>query len=474
MAGLTSEGFVIKREPEIITDSELKAKEVIDPNVYVRDDEFLGQQIAISATQQAEMWEVLENLYDSWNIDKAEGVTLDNLGILRYIYRTEASQAVYEDQLFTGDDGATIAASTLMVATDGTEFYVKDEVTISTLSCSSFTINIEDVLNDEDYIVTVDNVDYTITSDSDATSLEIATQIEGVLDTAGFDTTLVGETVQVVLNDFSEVQLISYLSASEVTSQGTVQAVVSGNITLGANTLNRVIPFVQGLTSTTNPTSIAGGTDRQDDESYRQTIKTTRASANGGTEPAIRGRLLGIEGVSSVTIEENDEPITVGTLPPTSFECTVVGGLDQDIADTIWDTRSQGIRTHGNTPVSVTAASGQLKVVRFSRPVDVNLALRITYSTYTEEVVTEELETVMAEVAEEHVEVLSSGVDFYPERMFGDIYSNTSGVGTLLVEYQIITDSGDTPSGTWVSTPLSVAAAEKVLTATADISFVEV
>lgn len=64
-------------------------------------------------------------------------------------------------------------------------------------------------------------------------------------------------------------------------------------------------------------------------------------------------------------------------LPPHSIEAVVYGGLEEEIANQIYDRVGAGIQTFGQVAVQVITASGTAKEIRFNRPRPVNVWVRI-------------------------------------------------------------------------------------------------
>lgn len=70
---------------------------------------------------------------------------------------------------------------------------------------------------------------------------------------------------------------------------------------------------------------------------------------------------------------ENGRINVIGGLPPHSVEVFVTGGVDDDIAEQLFDVVAGGIETWGDTLATVTDDSGNEQEVRFSRPTTVTI-----------------------------------------------------------------------------------------------------
>jgi hypothetical protein len=111
------------------------------------------------------------------------------------------------------------------------------------------------------------------------------------------------------------------------------------------------------------------------------------ADAGQTTEAAIRAALSKLPGVVGVRIFSNRSSVAqavlplgagLGTRPPHSVEAVVLGGADADVANTVWQNLPAGIASAGGTSVGVTDEEGNPQTVLFSRPVPVNLWVRVT------------------------------------------------------------------------------------------------
>lgn len=161
------------------------------------------------------------------------------------------------------------------------------------------------------------------------------------------------------------------------------QAVLSGpdgNTKAGTITtiVNPGIP--PGIESVTNPVAFEGGSDHETDEEYRDRYYRSVDFAGGVNSDAIRAEILQtVEGIHSVTVEENDTDYTNDKgLPPHSIEAIAYGGLNEAVAAAIARRKAAGIQTYGNTSANVIMESGKTVSIKFSRPTLINIWVRIS------------------------------------------------------------------------------------------------
>ena len=185
---------------------------------------------------------------------------------------------------------------------------------------------------------------------------------------------------------------VASLPAGQVSVSGVPieaqEAGVDGNV--GANTLKIMTNPPTGIEEVINPSQTGGGKNSETDDELRERAKRELSEGMRGTSRAIRNQLLKMEDVNSVSLFINDtESTDADGIPPHHTECVVEGGLDQEVGQTIFDTKGAGDGTHGGargSPVTVEAeiGNGQTHPVSFSRPNVVQIYIDIELKTNAE------------------------------------------------------------------------------------------
>jgi len=151
-------------------------------------------------------------------------------------------------------------------------------------------------------------------------------------------------------------------------------AVETGPISALAGTLTVIDSPITGWDTTTNSADATVGTDEESDVELRARREQSVAANAQAIIDAIFAAVGNIEGVTQVTVLENDTDFVDGNgLDPHSFEVIVVGGVDQDIGDVIWLKKPAGIKAFGSTTVSVDDTQGIPHDISFSRPTTVDI-----------------------------------------------------------------------------------------------------
>lgn len=543
MSSLDSNGLVIDRLPEILESIETDEQSLVDPNLSFESDTVLGHLNNIMAERYASLNQLAQAVYDAFNIMKAEGKNLDDLAFLRGITRIAADYSNTNRQLFVGDNGTTIPYNSIFAnPISGDTFTNPAEIQIDSLSCNYAKLEVMNVLDNEEYQITVNGTVYSYTSSASATANEILSGLKTEIDNdpgAEYTAALGGDVLTIETSDYNNkisVTTVTYISITEVGVEGYIRATETGPIVAPINSVTQIISVISGLTSTTNLEQLVLGRSEETDEELRSRIINYGSSNCTGTIPSIESAIFNnVEGVSSVSITENTknshivsvssvagtfslgEAVVGGTsgaegqiieiidtdefriqmcslyleegeqitglvsgatatidksVPPHSYETVVVGGDNTEVAEEIWRTKPAGIELYGNTEVVILDSNGNSRTIRFTRPVAVNFAVKVTYSLYDEESFPVDGEDSMREAIVEHINGLGLDVDVIPGRMFGPIYNSTAGLEDITVEIQVIPSSGDTPDpGSWQSTTIAVENNEFASIGSVDVYF---
>lgn len=483
MAGLSKEGFQVKRLPEILSDIENAERQNIDPTLSTAEDTILGQLNNIYSYHISLLWELAEAVNDNFNIAKAEGKNLDDLATLRNVSRIKASKSSTDSQWFTGVNGATIPAGSLFSnPITGDEFSAPGAVITDSGSCISATLSVQNVLNSTEYSITVNGVEYTYTSTIAATKAEIVNAFvtEITNDTEKTWTATANGTDLIIATDDNDnpidVQTTTYISIDSVTVVGALEAVEFGDIVAPAGAITNVVTVIPGLISTTNAEQLRLGRGEETDEELRIRIASASNSDCTGTIPSIQTAIVNnVEGVTSAIATENTTAVTDGEgRPPHSVEIVVVGGTDANVAQEIWRTKPAGIALHGNTSQDIQDSNGNIRTIKFTRATAVHFAVRVTYTLYDEEVFPATGSDLIKAAVLEYINDLIIGVDVIPNRLYGPIYSAVDGIEDLTVEIQTLANPGDTPDGgSWQTTKVPISSSQFASTVLADITTVD-
>lgn len=451
---LTSSGYSAKRFPEIVAGLQQTLRDTISPSLDLSSTSVAGQQLSILAAEIASMYDLAQAVNDNFNRDRAEGVNLDNLAALISVTRLSASPTNGRIAL-TGAVGTTVPRNSIFAHkfTDD-RFLLQNDTTLALASCTNVEFIIATVLPSTAYTIVVNNTNYTYTTSGSPTVAAIVQGLESVLALSSDTSFSVANDSDVALiitatNPINPiaVQATSYLSVDSITSLGTIIAEEVGPISAVANTVTTIATPVLGLSSATNPVDLSEGRNNETDEELRIRMSQSVQIAGKATVPAIEAALRNLSGVSLARLIENTSIYSdVDGRPAKSFEAVVLGGNDQDIGNTIWDTKPAGIETHGNTTVVVVDANNNEQSVKFSRPVNQYIHVQVTYSLYDEESFPSTGETAIKDAIVSYGNALGVGVDVIAKRFYGHVYSSVSGIEDLNISVGVTEAADETPS----------------------------
>lgn len=155
--------------------------------------------------------------------------------------------------------------------------------------------------------------------------------------------------------------IYSSLSSVTIPASGSIDvqfsALTTGPIACPAGSLDAIYRTVPGWDSVTNATDGAVGRDEESRAAFEARRALSVATNAVGIIPAVRGAVLGVDGIVDAYVTENETAANVVngaiTLLAHSLYVCVEGGTDQDVAEAIWSKKSPGCNYTGATSVIV-------------------------------------------------------------------------------------------------------------------------
>ena len=184
---------------------------------------------------------------------------------------------------------------------------------------------------------------------------------------------------------------LTYYNVEEKTigESGTVDITVScsesgeiGNVS--AADICKIVNPVTNISAVEGTAQTVVGTEAESDYSLYSRFEEAKEGLGSCNEIAIKSALMRVPTVTSVGIAVNDTDETDSdSRPPRSFECYINGGEDyhQQIAETIFDKKPIGIKTHGDVSQTITDDGGYSHTIKFSHTETVSVYIRITITT---------------------------------------------------------------------------------------------
>lgn len=465
MAGLSEEGYTIKRLSDILEDLREKAQEIFADLVPEGDivnadnNSVLGRMISIISPSLADNWEASQSVYDAFNINAATGVSLDNLCALGGVTRLPAA-STSTSVLLKGDLGTVINSGTKVQSVNNSRYHsIVDTTTLDGLSSFEITVNVLTVANSTSYSITYLKVPdslsegiftITITSDGSATEAEILAALETEINT-NHNTVLTASVdgTDLVIQSLDEFAKITFgvdsrLIITKVEKLSTVNCDDTGEIQQPANSITKIPVPVVGWDSVRNVTSGVTGRDIEDDASLRSRYKIAKFGDGDNLIESLYSALYALDGVESVVIIENDTDtafVSAPMVPAHSFLTVVQGGTSEEIARAIWNNKPAGILAWGSNTVTVTDSQGIGHDVSYSTPTPVDIYIEVSITT-------------QADFAPDGSDQIKAAiVEYFDSLLIGDdviysrLYTPINSVSGFYVDSLDI-DTSPAPSGT--------------------------
>jgi hypothetical protein len=157
-----------------------------------------------------------------------------------------------------------------------------------------------------------------------------------------------------------------------------MEAIDDGPIAAVAGALNQgALP--SGITDIINAVDATEGTFNETDEQYRVSRKERLQALGAGTVVAIKAALREVPLVTDVQVLENDSDVVdANGQAAHSIRAIVKGGTDQNIIDSIGQTKAGGTDTVGSESGTFTdPVDGQTFPINFDRVSDINIYVAV-------------------------------------------------------------------------------------------------
>lgn len=427
----------------------------IEETIDTSEQTLIGKLNQIFADRIASIWQTSKDVENSMYVESSTGVSLSKLAILVGFLRNPTTSSIGEIRV-KGDDKTKVPRNTTYASLRGDEFENLSEFTISLDACLSFRVQTGLILASRTYSVTIDNNLYEITSDAilgNNTHYSILSQLQTVLP-ASVTSNLVddpdtpnGEASYLEIIKTSQPltmksSVSSLLTPSFVEVEQQVQAVETGVVFGDADTIVEIITPVTGLVEVRNLEDFIIGSNVETDEELRERISTDFNSVGSGTFSTIEADLSKLEDVSSVVIDENRTFETNSNgVPPKSYEVILhhVGDDTSGIAPAIWDTKPDGIETHGDLTVPVKDAGGVDQDVSYTLAEQQFAHVRVKYTRLLNEAevtppaLEDAIKTAVAEEGQSYI----INQDVIGKRFYSPIFENISGLENLSIQVHL-------------------------------------
>lgn len=469
MAGLTTNGFTIPSIQDLLSDMKADLDSLSGRDVSIAPDTPIGVQLTVVASQLEKLWASAQAVYDSKNKAKAEGTSLDDLAAWLNITRfPETKSSGYET--FLGTKGTVIPQGTQIQDPNSTLVCtINNTTTIDNASCNGAILSLVSVIIGNVYIITINTIQYTYTAIVGDTSTTVLNNLVAQITNPSIIASVENNKIKILgstsVSNFS-ITVNQNLNIDNIYTSAIATLTTSGAVYISANTMTKLVNGISGIVSVNNREDFNTGEAEETDESLRLRISKEIVKGKATPDAIISNLKSRVAGITDIIIVQNLTGAPDGSGRPShSFETYIVGGDTQSIANVLWDVSPAGIQTWGTNTVTVTDSNGDTQYVRFSRLQAVSLFIKVVYTVYSEESLTPDIQNVIKNIVEDQVNSYGAGVDFIPQRLFGPIFSGTTGVQSLDIQWSL-------NGTTWSSTTKPISQFEVARTTLANITVV--
>ncbi|MNP04331.1 Baseplate J-like protein [compost metagenome] len=154
----------------------------------------------------------------------------------------------------------------------------------------------------------------------------------------------------------------------------------AGNVAVGSITV--IVNPTPHVTGVTNNEPTTAGREKMTDSEFRDLFTLSVAGGGAATIDALISALLRINSVRAATVIQNfSNEVDANGRPPHTYQCYVLGGDDDEIAQVIFSTGAGGIESYGDIVKTVLDIGGYGHEVKFSRAEEVVLQVSIDLAT---------------------------------------------------------------------------------------------
>jgi uncharacterized phage protein gp47/JayE len=397
MAGITDEGLEIKRLPDIRDSIRRNATDIFSDLVPAGDvldtseASTIGRLVNIAALSETDLWEAIQEVYLAFDPNSASGIALDNLVALSGIVRRGATASTAR-VLLRATSGIIVPQNSVVSSSlTNTQFNIIEDVIFDSTNVVGVSIGLQTVAEGSVYEITYQDSNNTVAFSYTAQAGDVSLDILNAL-TNQINTNLGTLLTANVSGDFIEIEADNQVSQASYSVTGTlyfnktvkgttVEAAEVGPKQQSKGTIDVIATPVSGWDSVEQITSTVVGSLGETDAELRARFNETKYTRGSNIMEALRSQLLNVDGVTDVRVYENETNSTdANGLPPHSFRVLIRGGLEEEIAYTIWRNKPAGIATSGNVVVEILDQQGNLKPVYLQRPefIDIYVSVAVT------------------------------------------------------------------------------------------------
>ncbi|EUJ44028.1 baseplate J/gp47 family protein [Listeria fleischmannii] len=200
-----------------------------------------------------------------------------------------------------------------------------------------------------------------------------------------------------------------------------VSQIYSDKANVPASSINIILEPSEDLSSVINPLAASGGSELENDTSYRERIKLGTRASPGPPVNGIISSINQVSGVRSVSVVKNNTmAVDSYNNPPKSVHIYCFGGAKEEIGEAIFNSVAAGIETVGKEQVTIRDLSGFDHEVYFDHavPVQIYAQVEVTVNSKFEDTGTSDIKQAVYD----YINSLNMGEDVIHTFIYPNIY----------------------------------------------------
>lgn len=412
----------------------------------VDESSILGRILGIIADIDSSQEELMFQMYSSFDPEQAEGVYLDKLVYLFAGLKRKQPTPAIAGLMLRGSLGVTVPeGSNVSNTKTGDVFATDNSVTFDRVNANGVVIDVGAITTGTSvslYYSEIDSLNQyppiTIVARETDTSITIArTLVQTINSTSSVISAFLDKDNVVhvkfinfnIVGNFSTtgnldiIQSYQPVTATSKTFSAVVQAV---------NDLNVIQSPVLGWYEVYNPFDSIASTELESDAELRNRYKFSKSFIQTGNRESMYSALYSLQGVRFANVQENIQDVPFEGRSAHGIVVTVLGGDDQEIAQTIDKYRAFAY-TDGTIEVGLYDINGTPYSVRFNRPEIVPIQIKLSLTTDTNVFPTDGMLRIQNALID-YVSNLNVGEDVVWSKLFTPINSvDGQSVNNLLI-----------------------------------------
>lgn len=410
------------------------------------ESSILGRILGVVADIDSSQEELIFQMYSSFDPEQAEGVYLEKLVYLFAGLKRKQPTPAIAGLMLRGSLGVTVPeGSNVSNTKTGDVFSTDNSVTFSQTNANGVVLNVGTVVSGNTFSITYTEIDslnqyppITIVAGESDTTVSIArTLVQTINATSSIISAFLDQ------DSLVHVKFINFNTTGNFSTTGNLSVVQSyqpttatsrtfSAVVQAVNDLNVIQSPVLGWFEVYNPYDSIASTELESDTDLRNRYKFSKSFIQTGNREAMYAALYSLSGVRYVNVQENIQDIPFEGRSAHGIVVTVLGGDEQEIAQTIDKYRAFAY-TDGSIEIGLTDINGSPYSVRFNRPEIVPIKVKLSLTTDTNVFPTDGMLRIQNALID-YISKLNVGEDVIWSKLFTPINTvNGQSVNEMLI-----------------------------------------